>query len=155
MGAGREEAGAVDLATGYADMTRTVCSEYGCPEFAEHRGKCAAHRETTSQRGYGVPHQEARARLGALLPLPCAYGCGTILHAGSAWVAAHVIDGDDSKGWVAACVTCNERAKQPNGPSITHPVTKISRSALPPPDPPALFSRRTGSQTSPDVELFA
>jgi len=44
------------------------------------------------------------------LPAPCAYGCGTLVTRVS-YVAAHVIDGDPSAGYVAACRSCNERAK--------------------------------------------
>ena len=27
------------------------------------------------------------------------------------WVAAHVVDGDPSAGWLPSCRSCNERAK--------------------------------------------
>lgn len=92
-------------------MTRSVCSRPGCPDFAIFRGLCGRHKLTTSERGYDVRHQEARRSLRRRLPAPCAYGCGTILHPGSRWVAAHVVDGDESRGWVASCGPCNERAK--------------------------------------------
>ena len=91
-------------------MTRTVCGRSGCPELAVFRGLCAAHRETTTERGYGPTHSAAREQLAAELPAPCAYGCGTMLR-GRAFVAAHVVDGDESAGWVASCGPCNERAK--------------------------------------------
>jgi hypothetical protein len=91
-------------------MTRTVCSTPRCPELAVFRGLCSAHRQTTSERGYGQPHATARLCLAETLPAPCAYGCGSILE-GRAFVAAHVVDGDESAGWVAACGPCNERAK--------------------------------------------
>lgn len=92
-------------------MTRTVCSTSGCPEFAVSRGLCERHRQSTSERGYDGQHQAARRLLARLLPAPCAYGCGTTLDLTGPWVAAHVVDGDASRGWVAACPPCNERAK--------------------------------------------
>lgn len=91
-------------------VTRTVCRRSGCPELAVFRGLCATHRKTTAQRGYGPAHATARLCLAETLPAPCAYGCGTMLR-GRAFVAAHVVDGDQSAGWVAACGPCNERAK--------------------------------------------
>lgn len=92
-------------------MTRSVCYVPRCPAFAVFRGRCATHRQTTSERGYDRDHMAARRALGRHLPAPCAYGCGTILHRGSRWVAAHVVDGEPARGWVAACAPCNERAK--------------------------------------------
>ena len=91
-------------------MTRTVCRRSGCPELAVFRGLCGGHKETTTERGYGGTHATARLCLAETLPAPCAYGCGTMLR-GRAFVAAHVIDGDESAGWVASCGPCNERAK--------------------------------------------
>jgi hypothetical protein len=35
----------------------------GCGRPAESRGKCAVHRRTTTQRGYGQRHRELRASL--------------------------------------------------------------------------------------------
>lgn len=102
-------------------MTRSICLLSGCPQYAVHRGRCAAHRESTTERGYGAGHQEARAALAATLPAPCGYGCGSTLTADAAWVAAHVVDGDASAGWVAACVTCNERAKHEALPIMAAP----------------------------------
>jgi len=88
------------------------CAVPGCPGYAVHRGRCQRHRRTTTQRGYGVPHQQARQGLATLLPCWCAYGCGTWLTSSSRWVAAHVIDGDPAAGYVVACSACNERAKR-------------------------------------------
>ena len=76
-----------------------------CPECQRRRGRTAA-------RGYGYDHQAARRALVAMLPLPCAYGCGTLLREALGMVAAHVEDGDPSAGWVASCRSCNERAKR-------------------------------------------
>lgn len=74
--------------------------------------RCPAHARPTSRetRGYGTAHREARRRLGESMPAPCGYGCGTILTAAT-FVAAHVIDGDPSAGWIASCRSCNERMK--------------------------------------------
>jgi hypothetical protein len=89
----------------------TVCLVPRCPHPAVDRGRCSVHRQTTSQRGYGFEHQSARAALRATLPAPCGYGCGVMLTPDGDWVAAHRVDGDPSRGWLAACPACNERAK--------------------------------------------
>lgn len=112
-------------------MTHAICSDHGCPEFAVFRGLCSRHRQSTSERGYGPVHAAARRQLAATLPAPCAYGCGTILR-GGAFVAAHVIDGDESAGWVASCGACNERAKfgrlQPDPrATVVHPGRHVPR----------------------------
>lgn len=39
----------------------TACSRPGCPNAAVDRGRCVVHRQTTSERGYGPPHQRIRA----------------------------------------------------------------------------------------------
>jgi len=85
--------------------------------------RCPAHqrqherdrRPSTAERGYGAAHQAARRALAELLPIACAYGCGTTLYPGSPWVAAHVVDGQPERGWMASCGPCNERAKQRPG----------------------------------------
>jgi len=78
-----------------------------------YRTRCPAHPLIkTAQRGYGGDHQRARAGLQTMLPAPCAYGCGAWLTPSGDWVAAHVVDGDPSAGWVASCRSCNERAKR-------------------------------------------
>lgn len=71
-------------------------------------------RGTREQRGYGVPHKRARAALGGHLPAPCGY-CGRVIVPSSRWVAAHVVDGDPSAGWMVAHPDCNERAKGRTG----------------------------------------
>ena len=74
--------------------------------------ECERRRPSRQARGYGAEHQRARALLLALLPVPCAYGCGAVIVAASDLVAAHVVDGDPSAGWQASCRSCNERAKR-------------------------------------------
>lgn len=87
------------------------CLEPGCPRLVA-RGRCHAHRATTTQRGYGSGHQLAREALGATLPAPCGY-CGVVVRQGERWDAAHVVDGDPSAGYVVAHPRCNQRAKSP------------------------------------------
>jgi hypothetical protein len=74
------------------------------------RGRCAQHRRTTTQRGYGLEHQRARRRLAATLPAPCGY-CGRIVRVGEKWAAAHRVDGVASSGVMVAHPACNERGK--------------------------------------------
>jgi hypothetical protein len=74
------------------------------------RGRCAVHRQTTSERGYGADHQAARAQLEATLPASCGY-CGVTIERGERWVAAHRVDGKPEAGYVVAHPVCNERAK--------------------------------------------
>lgn len=66
---------------------------------------------TTTERGYGWPHQRARRRLARTLPTPCGY-CGVLIRPGEPWVAAHRIDGDPKAGWIVAHPQCNEGAKK-------------------------------------------
>lgn len=89
------------------------------------RGRCAAHRESTAERGYGEDHQRARQDLKATLPGPCGYGCGRILEPDGDWVAAHVVDGQPELGYLASCRSCNERAK--DGSRRPVPATKPNR----------------------------
>jgi hypothetical protein len=62
-----------------------------------------------------VDHQATRALLRGTLPALCGYGCGALLLPDGDWVAAHVVDGDPSFGYIASCRRCNERAKAPGG----------------------------------------
>ena len=71
-----------------------------------------AQRGTRQQRGYGAVHVQARAMLRGTLPGPCGYGCGAWLEPDGTWVAAHVVDGDPSRGYIASCVSCNQRARR-------------------------------------------
>jgi hypothetical protein len=73
---------------------------------------CERRRPSREARGYDAAHQQARRVLLTTLPTPCAYGCGTLLRTAEEMVAAHVVDGDPSMGWVASCRSCNERAKR-------------------------------------------
>src|SRR3990167_1518619 len=79
-----------------------------CPDCA--RAAERARRPGTTARGYGATHQRARKRLALTLPAPCGY-CRELVLPGSAWAAAHVVDGDPTRGWMAAHGGCNERAK--------------------------------------------
>ena len=95
---------------------KRACSTPGCALFAipGGHGGCEQHEGTTTQRGYGMPHQRARARLAATLPTPCGY-CGRVLRQGDAWVAAHRVDGEPEHGWMVACPRCNEVNKRSRG----------------------------------------
>jgi hypothetical protein len=94
-----------------------ACLEPRCPGRAVARGYCAGHQRTTGERGYGAPHQQARASLAATLPQHCGYSVddprcpGTLITAAERWVAAHVLDGHPEHGWMVAHPECNERAK--------------------------------------------
>lgn len=96
-----------------------ACAFPRCPNTAapDGRGRCDVHRQTTGQRGYGRSHQLARDGLRATLPAPCGY-CGVVIRPWEAWVAAHVVDGDPSAGWVVSHGPCNERAKGRPGRAI-------------------------------------
>lgn len=96
---------------------RTACLVPGCPGYAVHRGRCARHRRSTTQRGYGIRHQRSRHELAATLPAPCGY-CGRWLTSADRWVAAHVVDGRPEYGYVVACPGCNERAKRGDYPAL-------------------------------------
>jgi hypothetical protein len=78
-----------------------------CPRCTQARDHA---RGTRQQRGYDAQHQAARAELAMTLPAPCGY-CGVVITRGERWVAAHVVDGDPSFGWLLAHYACNERAK--------------------------------------------
>jgi hypothetical protein len=81
-----------------------------CPGLVRSGSRCPRHRATTSERGYGSPHQAVRSRLAATLPAPCGY-CGTVIQPGERWDAAHVVDGRPEFGYVPAHPRCNQRAK--------------------------------------------
>jgi len=111
-------------------MPPTPCLEHRCPQPAVHRGRCQIHKRTTTQRGYGPEHQAARRALALTLPMPCAYGCGTMLVHGDDWVAAHVVDGDPSSARVVSCRRCNERAKGGAALGAALRPSSLTRSAL-------------------------
>ena len=93
------------------------CSDHGtvytpparCPQCQRQR---EGSRPSRQVRGYGRDHSQARAALATLLPAQCAYGCGTLLMPEDDWVAAHLVDGDDQSPRMAACRSCNEKAKR-------------------------------------------
>ena len=77
---------------------------------------CERRRPSRQARGYDALHQAARRALlqevvDAGGTLPCGYGCGTRVTTDT-MVAAHVVDGQPAHGWMAACRSCNERAKR-------------------------------------------
>ena len=84
------------------------CLTCGTPTTGTY---CPTHRKTTTQRGYGTAHRQARTQLARTLPALCGYGCGRLLTAESRWVAAHRVDSHPEYGYLAACPSCNERAK--------------------------------------------
>lgn len=100
-----------------------ACGRPYTPTRGVHR--CAScyraqvrRRGTPTERGYGADHQRARRALGATLPAPCGY-CGVTIEQGARYVAAHVVDGDPTAGYVVAHAGCNERAKVRGGRSET------------------------------------
>ena len=91
----------------------TPTNQTRCPTHTTtHRAQQNQGRPTSTTRGYGTQHQQARKQLATTLPTHCWYGCGTILTPNSNWVAAHITDGDPNSPRVVSCRTCNERAKQ-------------------------------------------
>jgi hypothetical protein len=62
-------------------------------------------------RGYGAAHRAARRALERTLPASCGY-CGRVIGTEEHWHAAHILDGDPTKGWIVACPACNEQAKR-------------------------------------------
>ena len=80
---------------------RSACLEPRCPGYAVHRGRCAAHRRTNAQRGYGSAWQRTsrRLRVGAI----CS-SCGTARDL----TVDHVTPGDASVLRVL-CRSCHGR----------------------------------------------
>lgn len=77
---------------------------------------------STADRGYGAAHRRERARWAALLesdgPVPCAKGCGRLIHHGSRWDLGHT---DDRTGWTGPeCIPCNRGAGGRNGAAVTN-----------------------------------
>lgn len=94
------------------DCGRLVNDATRCPPCDARKSRLReAGRPSRYARGYDSAHYRARMALALTLPDACGYGCGRMLHRDGDWVAAHVVDGDPSAGWVAACRSCNERAK--------------------------------------------
>lgn len=92
-------------------MAKRACLVCGYPTEGS---RCPRHRRTNNStaRGYGIAHQRMRAALADTLPAPCWYGCGTVLHPGDPWVAAHEVDGDPTSPRHVSCRSCNERNKR-------------------------------------------
>jgi hypothetical protein len=88
-------------------MTRRRCLR--CGQLVERGHDC---RPSAARRGYDRDDQHRRAELETTLPAYCWYGCGRLLIADDDWVAAHVVDGDNSLPRVVSCRSCNERAKR-------------------------------------------
>src|SRR6185369_6251516 len=102
--------------------TRSVTPGSRCKGCARAMDR---QRGSRSERGYGPEHRAARGRLARTLPRPCGY-CDQVVTADERWVAAHVVDGDPTRGWMVAHPDCNERAKRRWG------VIEISGSVDPP-----------------------
>ena len=84
-----------------------VQSGRNCPACAR---RSEIGRPSRQARGYDAAHDRARAALLRSLPARCGYGCGTVIETPAQLVAAHVIDGDPSAGWMPSCALCNQRA---------------------------------------------
>jgi len=89
---------------------RRPCLIPGCSSLIESGKRCPIHG-TRKARGYGAAHERARRALVNSLPLDCAY-CGGIITTPDHLVAAHVIDGNPTAGWMPSHPLCNERAKR-------------------------------------------
>lgn len=99
---------------GEPPMARRPCLACGTPTTGTRCPTCGTSPGRDPQRraaNYGTAHQAERTRLATTLPTHCWYGCGTLLHPGDRWVAAHVHDGDPQSPRVVSCRSCNERAK--------------------------------------------
>jgi hypothetical protein len=78
LGLAGDELAAADLCNDGPELMPTMppsaCLEPRCPGFAVARGRCALHRQTEEQRGYGRAHRVERGA--ALLGARCeACGC--------------------------------------------------------------------------------
>jgi hypothetical protein len=109
-----------------------LCDNGHAPARVESGSRCVAcerRRPSRQARGYDATHQRARAALATTLPAPCACGCGTVLDVASDWVAAHLVDGDPSAGWMAMCRSGNERMKRRGWGGIPEDVASASTRA--------------------------
>jgi hypothetical protein len=84
---------------------RTACASPRCPAFAVPggRGRCAVHRETTSQRGYGAQHRRERT---AALPGARCERCGCTLNLQRDHVVPVSMGGSQApsnKRWLCRC----------------------------------------------------
>jgi hypothetical protein len=94
--------------------TPTACREQPCPRPAVERGRCAVHRQTMSERGYGVEHQaERRAALPGARCESCGCDGGTRGLQRDHRVPASMGGGQDSsnKRWLCRCPEhrCHDR----------------------------------------------
>ena len=90
------------------------CPTPGCPTLT--RGgrctTCARHHDAgrgrRQARGYDATHDRERRRWTAILarqPVPCARGCGALIHTGDQWHLDHT---DDRTGYLGpSCAHCN------------------------------------------------
>lgn len=100
----------------------TLCASCGAIVRPGARCSCKPNasrpKRSRQERGYGANHTRARKQLKDLLErrgmVRCFY-CPVVIRNGEKWVAAHIVDGDPSKGWAIAHPVCNERAKVRKG----------------------------------------
>ncbi len=90
---------------------RSPCQEPRCPYLAFHRGRCAVHRQTTTQRGYGAGHQQERA---AALPGARCGRCGCTVNLHRDHRVPRSLGGIEhpsNKRWLCDCVEhrCHSR----------------------------------------------
>lgn len=78
----------------------SACLEPGCPNPAIDRGRCQDHRRTTSQRGYGAPHQ--RERRSALPGARCAE-CGCTKQLQRDHPVPDSMGGSRERRWLCDC----------------------------------------------------
>jgi 5-methylcytosine-specific restriction endonuclease McrA len=86
---------------------RTACVVAGCPGYAVERGRCARHRRTTAQRGYGIEHRRERA---AALPGARCEACGSTRGLQRDHVVPVSLGGSqarENKRWL--CAACHAR----------------------------------------------
>lgn len=104
---------------------RANCSQAGCPERAEIRGKCTEHarandkaRGTRQARGYDRKHDQLRKQWAPIVAtgkVECAK-CGQVIGADEPWDLGHT---DDRRGWTGPehARRCNRRA---GGQAVKH-----------------------------------
>lgn len=87
--------------------TLTPAGTTRCPKHAREADR---KRGTTTQRGYGAPHQALRGRWQGRIDsgehITCARGCGTPIRPGDAWDLGHD-DRDRMRYRGPECVGCN------------------------------------------------
>lgn len=88
-----------------------ACAVPRCPRPAAYRGRCEAHRQNTTARGYGASHQDQRA---AALPGARCVACGCSEQLNLDHRLPALMGGSDrwaNKRWLCACAehTCHQR----------------------------------------------